>query len=195
MSKNVGDLVKGKVTDDTLLQKLYVILSNSVEPHKAYVMSPNEGASLSSTADILSGGYYEKLFPEVSEDDLVPNISSESFCGLYNNSFLYGIYQEQLRRDGCGKQYTDKDLFFYPIEWIGDNPVFNDVYRLQHHHPDNVMKTEPTSSYVDLSTYYSKVVDLNSQSASLSAQFERIANHIDSGLKRIALKIAQSVTQ
>jgi len=188
MSKYMGELMRGKVTDDTLLQKLYATLSNSVGPHKAYVMSPSEGASLSSTAKILSGGYYEKLFPGVSTDDLVPNISSESIFGLYNKSFLYGLYQEQLRRDGRGKQDADKDLFFYPIEWNGNNPVFSDVYRLQHHHPGNVVKTEPTSSYVDLSTYYNKVVDLDSQSVSLSAQFERIANHIDSGLKRIASK-------
>lgn len=194
MSKHIGDLEKGKVSDDTLLQKLYATLSNSDAPHKAYVMSPSEAGCLSSTANILSGGYYEKLFPGVSVDDLVTNISSESICGLYNKSFLYGIYQEQLRRDGRGKQDVDKDLFFYPIEWEGGNPVFKDVYRLQHHHPGDVVKTEPTSSYVDMSAYYGKVVDLDSQSVSLSAQFGRIANHIDSGLKRIASKIAQCAT-
>lgn len=163
MSKYMGELVMGIVTDDALLQKLYSTLSNYVGPHKAYVMSPSEAATLSSTANLLSGGYYEKLFPEVSADDLVPNVSSESICGLYNKSFLYGIYQEQLRRDGQGKQDVDKDLFFYPIEWEGGNPVFKDVYRLQHHHPGDVVKTEPTSSYVDMSAYYGKVVDLDAQ--------------------------------
>lgn len=192
MGKHMGDLVRGFVKSDMLLQSVYKALSASESVCDAYVMSPDEAMSLSATTDIQDGGYYEKLFPSVSPNDLVPNISSDSIWGICRNEFLYGIsglYDEQLRRDGAGKTDTDKDLFFYPISFNDGIPVFKVVYRLQHHHPNKIVKTEPTSGYVDLSAYYGKIVNLKSQSTQLSAQFERIANHIESGLKRVGSKI------